>query len=105
VVGSKVGAKFDDIRGHNLDSDRVIFVAPGIKATDAASKKEVTLPGAYTAAALAGMLSARDPHISLTISSFCRSVGNQIYAAAIGAINPKSGVGCGRATRRWNTRR
>lgn len=66
VVGSKVNAKFDDIRGHNLDSDRVIFVAPGIKATDAASKKEVTLPGAYTAAAIAGMLSARDPHISLT---------------------------------------
>ena len=66
VVGSKVNATFDDIRGHNLDSDRVIFVAPGIKATDAASKVEVTLPGAYTAAAIAGMLSARDAHISLT---------------------------------------
>ena len=66
VVGSKVKATFDDIRGHNLNSERIIFVAPGIKSTDAASGKEVTLPGSYTAAAIAGMLSSRDPHISLT---------------------------------------
>jgi hypothetical protein len=49
-----------------LESDRVIYVMPGIKANDAAAKKEVTLPGAYAAAAIAGMLSARAPHISLT---------------------------------------
>jgi hypothetical protein len=66
VVGSKVKASFDDIRQIGLDSDRVIFVAPGIKVTDAASKKTVTLPGAYTAAFVAGLLSARDPHVSLT---------------------------------------
>lgn len=52
--------------GHNLDSDRVVFVAPGIMTTDAASGKAVTLPGAYAAAAVAGMLSAASPHVSLT---------------------------------------
>ena len=66
VVGSKKVATLGDITGHNLASDRVIFVAPGIKATDAPSGKEVTLPGAYAAAAIAGMLSARDPHVNLT---------------------------------------
>jgi Phage tail sheath protein subtilisin-like domain/Phage tail sheath C-terminal domain len=52
--------------GHNLDSDRVVFVAPGIITTDASSGKAVTLPGAYAAAAIAGMLSAASPHVSLT---------------------------------------
>jgi hypothetical protein len=54
-------------------SDRLIFVTPGIKVADAAKAADpaiddpnVILPGAYTAAAIAGMLSARDPHISLT---------------------------------------
>ncbi|HEX8651026.1 MAG TPA: phage tail sheath C-terminal domain-containing protein [Pyrinomonadaceae bacterium] len=49
-----------------VSSDRVVYVAPGIKVNDSAAKKEVTLPGAYAAAAIAGMLSARSPHISLT---------------------------------------
>ncbi|HMH49777.1 MAG TPA: phage tail sheath C-terminal domain-containing protein, partial [Candidatus Acidoferrum sp.] len=40
--------------------------APGIKATDDASGKDVTLPGAYAAAAIAGMLASRDPEVSLT---------------------------------------
>ncbi|HEV2960660.1 MAG TPA: phage tail sheath subtilisin-like domain-containing protein [Candidatus Angelobacter sp.] len=66
VIGSKLGAKLDDLRGHNLDSDRLIFVAPGIQSTDAASGKEVTLPGAYAAAAVAGMLAALPAHVSLT---------------------------------------
>jgi hypothetical protein len=46
--------------------DRMILVTPGLKATDSTSGKEVTLPGSYAAAAVAGMLSARDPHVSLT---------------------------------------
>jgi len=66
IVGSKVGATFNDIRGHTLASDRLVFVAPGIKATDDASGKDVTLPGAYAAAAIAGMLASRDPEVSLT---------------------------------------
>src|SRR6201991_113747 len=54
-------------------SDRLIFVTPGIKVNDVAKAADpaitdpsVTLPGSYTAAAVAGMLSARSPHISLT---------------------------------------
>jgi hypothetical protein len=68
VVGSKLGVSLDDLRGHNLASDRVIFVAPGIKATDAAASPvaEVTLPGGYAAAAVAGKIASFSPHISLT---------------------------------------
>jgi hypothetical protein len=66
VVGSALGAELDTIRGHNLDSDRVIYVAPGLRVTDAASGKEVTLPGAYAAAAIAGLLASYSPHISPT---------------------------------------
>lgn len=66
VVGSRPNATLAQITGHTVASERLIFVAPGIKTTDAASGNPVTLPGAYAAAAVAGMLSARDPHISLT---------------------------------------
>ena len=59
---------FDKVLGHPLDSDRIILVAPGIKATDTSTDppEEVTLPGAYTAAAVAGLLASFLPHISLT---------------------------------------
>jgi hypothetical protein len=68
VVGSRLGATVDDIRGHTLDSDRLVYVAPGIKVTDRAAVPpvEVTLPGAYAAAAVAGLLAGFSPHISLT---------------------------------------
>jgi hypothetical protein len=68
VVGSGVGASLDDIRGHTVASDRVVFIAPGIKATDsgASPPAEVTLPGAYGAAAVAGLLASYSPHVSLT---------------------------------------
>jgi len=66
VVGSRLSASVDDLRGHTLDSDRLIFVAPGMVATDDASGKDVTLPGAYTAAAVAGLLASFPAHISLT---------------------------------------
>jgi Phage tail sheath C-terminal domain len=68
VVGSGSNKKLDDILGHTLDSDRVIFVAPGIKFTDAAATppQDVILPGAYAAAAIAGLLAGFSPHISLT---------------------------------------
>ncbi len=71
VVGSKLAASTDTIRGHNLDSDRVIFVAPGIQALDSAAVPpvEVTLPGAYTAAAIAGLIASFDPEVSLTNKS------------------------------------
>jgi hypothetical protein len=68
VIGSALESTIDDIRGHNLDSDRVILVAPGIRATDRAATPpvEVTLPGAYAAAAVAGLLASFPAHVSLT---------------------------------------
>jgi hypothetical protein len=42
------------------------MVAPGIRTFDAAAEAEVTLPGNYTAAAVAGLLSSLPPHISPT---------------------------------------
>jgi len=79
VVGSRMSATVDDLRGHNLDSDRVIFVAPGIQSTDAASGAEVTLPGAYTAAAVAGLLGSFPAHISLTNKPLSVDGLQQIY--------------------------
>lgn len=54
--------------GHPLASDRVIFVAPGIKATDRAASPpvEVVLPGSFAAAAVAGLLASLPAHVSLT---------------------------------------
>lgn len=68
VVGSGPGASLDDIQGHTLASDRVIFVGPGIRTTDSGATPpvEVALPGAYAAAAVAGLLASYSPHISLT---------------------------------------
>lgn len=67
VTGSALKEAFDDIRGHMLDSDRVVFVAPGIEAIDAANNgKRVVLPGSYTATAVAGLMSSYPPHVSLT---------------------------------------
>jgi hypothetical protein len=68
-----VGAATTDVntlRGHNLNNDRLVVVAPGIHFTDAAAldedKADVVLPAAYTAAAVAGLLSSNAPHVSLT---------------------------------------
>jgi len=66
VVGSDVDEKLDDILGHSLDSDRIVFAAPGMRAMDSASGKEVTLPGAYTAAAVAGLMASYSSQVSLT---------------------------------------
>jgi hypothetical protein len=66
IVGSGLDDSFDDLRGHDLNSDRIVFVAPGIVATDAALGERVTLPGGYAAAAIAGLMSSYDPHVSLT---------------------------------------
>jgi hypothetical protein len=45
---------------------RLVLVAPGIVAPDAAAKKNVTLPGPYAAALVAGRLGALAPQVSLT---------------------------------------
>jgi hypothetical protein len=68
VVGSRLNATLDEIMGHTVASDRVVFVAPGIVVTDRAAQPpvDVTLPGAYAAAAIAGLLASYSAHISLT---------------------------------------
>lgn len=68
VVGSGLGASLSDLQGHTINSDRVIFVGPGIKVNDRAATPpvEVTLPGAYAAAAVAGLISSFEPHVSPT---------------------------------------
>jgi hypothetical protein len=75
VIGSRArgasetaSAFVQAVSSPKVTGGRIIFVTPGIKATDAAANppKEVSLPGSYAAAAIAAMLSARDPHISLT---------------------------------------
>lgn len=49
-----------------MSDDRVILVAPAIKARDSASKKEVILPGSYAAAAVAGKISSLAVHVAPT---------------------------------------
>jgi hypothetical protein len=68
-MGSSRSGYVDSLIGNTLSSDRVIFVAPGIKTTSTAADEPlpaVTLPGSYTAAAIAGMLATLSPHLSLT---------------------------------------
>ena len=60
VVGCAAGASLDTIRGHTLNSDRIVFVAPGIRFGDD------VLPGAYAAAAVAGLLAGLPAHVSAT---------------------------------------
>jgi hypothetical protein len=70
VTGSGIGAagQLPALRAHTLASDRIVFVAPGITVTDVAAPGQplVTLPGAYAAAAIAGLLAHFPPHVSLT---------------------------------------
>jgi len=81
VLGSSAAAPVDpppDLPGAVVDDGgRMIFVAPGIRFKDRAKAKrlaeegkvessDVVLPGSYAAAAVAGMLAARAPHVSLT---------------------------------------
>src|SRR5205823_3837795 len=70
-----VGASSDDVAAIGTDdasaisNPRVILVAPGILADDAArteANKQVRLPASYAAALVAGRLSTLAPHISLT---------------------------------------
>lgn len=68
VVGSGAADGLDTLLGHPIDSDRVIFVAPGIVTTDGAARPvaEVTLPGSYAAAAVAGLIASLSPQASPT---------------------------------------
>jgi hypothetical protein len=62
VIGSNGTDDADKIAAHTLNSDRLVYVAPGIRArtADPVTQRdvEVNLPGAYTAAAVAGLISS-----------------------------------------------
>ena len=60
VIGA-AGKTVDDYLGHDVSSGRVVLIAPGILNTDGS-----TLPAAYTAAAVAGLIAALDVQVSLT---------------------------------------
>lgn len=53
IIGSNGTDDLDNIAGHTFNSDRLIFVAPGIRVSP-----QVTLPGSYMAAAVAGLISS-----------------------------------------------
>jgi len=53
IIGSNGSDDVNAVAGHNLDSDRIVYVGPGIRISNSE-----TLPGAYTAAAVAGLLSS-----------------------------------------------
>lgn len=53
VIGSNGTDDINTISAHSLNSDRLIYVAPGIKVSNSES-----LPGAYTAAAVTGLISS-----------------------------------------------
>lgn len=60
VIGAR-GMRASDFLGHQLADERVVVVAPGIKYPDG-----LTLPPAYTAAAVAGVISSLPVQGSLT---------------------------------------
>ncbi|MCS7220693.1 MAG: phage tail sheath subtilisin-like domain-containing protein [Anaerolineae bacterium] len=74
IMGSDLGEEVPEVLGHlsAISDDRLIFVSPGIRAVDAAAsaqqrtRVEVTLPGAYAAAAVAGLLASLPVHHSPT---------------------------------------
>lgn len=65
VIGSVRSAARTDLVAPAQDEGRLVFVGPGIRTTEA-SGLPVTLPGTYTAAAIAGLISSLDPHASPT---------------------------------------
>lgn len=68
LLGGKIGDDSNQFLKYadQISDDRVILVAPAIKSKDSASKKEVTLPSSYTAAAVAGKISSLAVHVAPT---------------------------------------
>lgn len=68
VIGNAASDTVAGLLGDLLtqDSGRIVYVGPGVKVNDTVSDREVTLPGTYTAAAVAGRISSLDPHVSPT---------------------------------------
>jgi hypothetical protein len=62
IIGSNGASDIANIAGHTLNSDRMIYTTPGLKATtidpETQTPSQVTLPGGYLAAAIAGLISS-----------------------------------------------
>jgi hypothetical protein len=65
VVGSD-GAGVANIKAQVSTNDRIVLVAPAIMAYDAGADEEIALPGTYSAAPVAGLISSLGPHLSPT---------------------------------------
>jgi phage tail sheath protein FI len=65
VVGSDA-TTVANISAQVTANDRIVLVTPGIRAFDATAGADVTLPGTYAAAAVAGLLSTLAPQSSPT---------------------------------------
>ncbi len=62
LIGSNGNDNLDQIAAHPFNSDRLIFVAPGLRAsvtdTKTRTTTEIKLPGSYLAAAVAGLIAS-----------------------------------------------
>jgi Phage tail sheath protein subtilisin-like domain/Phage tail sheath C-terminal domain len=94
VIGAK-GDTVPEFLGHSMASDRIILVAPGVAYPDGP-----TLPPAYTAAAVAGLISSVSVQTSLTnktltvpglAASFNRGQQEQLIKRNVLAVIPKNG--------------
>jgi len=68
VIGSDE-TEVSKINAQVPDNGRIVLTAPGIKAFDSAAKQTIDLPGNYSAAAVAGLLSTLVPQSSPTNKS------------------------------------
>jgi hypothetical protein len=88
-----VGADADevaDIIDQVVANDRIILVAPSIQAFDATAGEPVVLPGNYSAAAVAGLLSTLSPQTSPTnkvLSGVTRLPQRFSYAETVQLVN------------------
>jgi phage tail sheath protein FI len=76
-------------------NDRVVFTAPGVMAFDAGAGEAIPLPGNFSAAAVAGLLSTLAPHQSPTnkvLSGVVRLARRFSYAETIQLLNGRVAV-------------
>ncbi|MEM9010931.1 MAG: phage tail sheath C-terminal domain-containing protein [Pseudomonadota bacterium] len=82
VVGSAPDASLDDVLGHTIANERMVFVAPGVRLFDRGTGADVTMPGSYAAALVAGMISGFPINRSLTNKAIPVSGLEETYSTA-----------------------
>jgi len=89
VVGSDA-TTVSDIIDQVPSNHRIVFVAPGIQAFDAAAEEPVNLPGTYSGAAVAGLISTLAPQTSPTnkvLSGVTRLAQRFSYGETVQLVN------------------